>query len=116
MINKNVNHQQTIEMKKNKTQMKKELHHITWEANVLVVYLVQLAESVITCTIQFVWKVYYMIGKRFLNNLVETKQQTLTSPFSTNTKKKSTLFWKPIKMIKTKSQKDQPTVYQRNLN
>ena len=29
MINKNVNHQQTIEMKKNKTQMKKELHHIT---------------------------------------------------------------------------------------
>ena len=57
MINKNVNHQQTIEMKKNRTQMNKKLHHITEEANVLVVCLVQLAESVITCTIQFVWKV-----------------------------------------------------------
>ena len=52
-------------MKKNRTQMNKELHHITGETNVLVVCLVQLAESVITCTIQFVWKVQYMIMKVF---------------------------------------------------
>ena len=56
MINKNVNHQQTIEMKKNLTKINKELHHIIEEANVLVVCLVQLAESVITYTVQFVWK------------------------------------------------------------
>ena len=54
MINKNVNHQQTIEMKMNGTHMNKELHHITGEPNVLIVCLVQLVESVKNCTIQFV--------------------------------------------------------------
>ena len=48
MINKNVNHQQTIEMKKNRTQMNMKLHHIAGEANVTVVFLLQLAQSLIT--------------------------------------------------------------------
>ena len=57
MFNKNVNHQQTIEMKKNRTQMNRKLHHIAGEANISVVCLLQLAEPQITCRIQFVWKV-----------------------------------------------------------
>ena len=44
MFNKNVNHQQTIEMKKNRTQMNRKLLHIAGDKNVSVVCLIQLAE------------------------------------------------------------------------
>ena len=60
-------------MKKNRTQMNRKLHHIAGEANVLVVCLLQLAESQITCRIQFVWKVQYMIRKHTMNSLRKKK-------------------------------------------
>ena len=53
--------------------MNMKVHHIAGETNVTVVFLLQLAQSLITCRIQFVCKVQYMIRKPILNTLRKKK-------------------------------------------